>query len=86
MGELIALPQGGDVFSDVRGDDRMMRVTPHPDAGVVVVSLWAGKVCRASFRLPEEDVPRLVETLQAVQAEAPAIRSRWSRWWSRLAA
>jgi hypothetical protein len=83
MGELIALPQAGDVFSDVRGDDRTMRVTPHPDAGVVVVSVWAGKICRASFRLPEEDVPRLIETLQT---EAPATPSRWSRWWSRLAA
>jgi hypothetical protein len=40
-----------------------MRVSCHSDRDVVVVSLWADKVCRASFRLSLDEVPRLVEAL-----------------------
>jgi hypothetical protein len=40
-----------------------MRVSCHDDRGVVVVSIWADRVCRASFRLSLEDVPRMIEAL-----------------------
>ena len=71
MGELLPMPAVGDVFADVRGDDRMMRVSYHEDRGVVVVSLWAGVVCRGSFRLAAADAGRLVAVLSEVVA-APA--------------
>jgi hypothetical protein len=66
MGELLPMPRVGDVFADVRAADRTMRVSWHAEAGdggQVVVSLWSGRDCRASFRLPAADVPRLIETL-----------------------
>lgn len=63
MGEVLPLPHPGEVFDDVRGEDRMMRVSHHSEAGVVVISLWAGPVCRASFRLSAEDAPRLADVL-----------------------
>lgn len=66
MGELLPMPAVGDVFLDVRGDDRTMRVSYHQERGVVVVSLWAGVVCRGSFRLSAGDVGRLVEVLSGV--------------------
>jgi hypothetical protein len=70
MGEVLPMPAVGDVFADVRGDDRTMRVSYHHDRGVVVVSLWAGVVCRGSFRLAAGDAGRLVELLSAVAAPA----------------
>jgi hypothetical protein len=70
MGELVALPKTGDVFEDVRGDDRTMRVTCHPTRGTVVVSLWVDKICRASFQLPETDLPRLREVLNSMEFAA----------------
>jgi hypothetical protein len=63
MGQLVPLPRVGDVFPVVRGDSRVMRVSCHDDTGMVVLSLWSERSCRASFRLHEEDVPRLIETL-----------------------
>ena len=57
------MPKAGDLFYDVRGDDRTMRVSCHHDRDVVVVSMWADKVCRASFRLALDDLPRLMEAL-----------------------
>ncbi|MER7004711.1 hypothetical protein ABT297_16910 [Dactylosporangium sp. NPDC000555] len=71
MGELLALPKTGDVFEDVRGGDRTMRVTCHPQRGTVVVSLWVDKICRASFQLAEADLPRLQEALAGMHFEAP---------------
>jgi hypothetical protein len=68
MGEVLPLPSFGDVFADIRGDDRTMRVSLHPDHGLVVVSLWAGRVCRGSFRMAVEDVGRLVSALGPVPA------------------
>jgi hypothetical protein len=68
MGEVLPMPAVGDVFADVRGDDRTMRVSYHQDRGVVVVSLWAGVVCRGSFRLAAGEVGRLAAVLSEVAA------------------
>jgi hypothetical protein len=68
MGEVLPMPAVGDLFTDVRGDDRTMRVSYHEDSGLVVVSLWAGAVCRGSFRLAAHDVGRLVELLSGIMA------------------
>jgi hypothetical protein len=71
MAEVLPLPSSGDVFTDIRGEDRTMRVSCHPESGIVVVSLWAGRNCRASFRLPEADLERLVTVLTVAKAAAP---------------
>src|SRR5437763_7869161 len=67
MGEVLPLPSIGDVFVDVRGDDRTLRVSYHADGGVVVVSLWAGAACRGSFRMGTDDVGRLLSVLAEVR-------------------
>jgi hypothetical protein len=71
MGELVALPKSGDVFEDRRGGDRTMRVTCHPQRGTVVVSLWVDKICRASFQLASDDLPRLQSALSSMVFLAP---------------
>ncbi|MEU7909183.1 hypothetical protein [Actinoplanes sp. NPDC049118] len=72
MGEVLPMPTVGDIFDDVRGDDRTMRVSYHQDRGVVVVSLWAGTVCRGSFRLATDDVGRLAAFLSGIATPADA--------------
>jgi hypothetical protein len=73
MGEIRPLPNPGDVFSDVRDPDRTMRVSYHADAGIVVVSLWSGRLCRASFRMAADEAARLVTALgQAALASTAA--------------
>lgn len=59
------LPKTGSVFVDARGDDRALRLTWHPEADLVVLSLWRGNVCAGSFRLPADDVPDLITALAA---------------------
>lgn len=64
------LPVRGDIFLDARGGDRSLRVTWHPESAVVVFSLWRGRTCVGSFRLPVEDAPALVEILRSSISEA----------------
>jgi hypothetical protein len=66
MGEVLPMPTVGDVFTDVRGGGRTMRVSQHADRGVVVVSFWAGELCRSSFRLSIADAARLAALIGEV--------------------
>ncbi len=70
------LPTSGSVLVDDRGGDRALRVTWHPEADVVVLSLWRDNVCAGSFRLPASEVPALIATLasglSAVSSSAKA--------------
>ena len=59
------LSSTGTIFLDPRGGGRAMRVTWHPEADVVVLSLWRDNVCAGSFRLAVEEVPTLIDTLRA---------------------
>lgn len=54
----------GEVFLDARGDGRALRVTWHDRAGIMVLSLWRGQVCAATFRLAADEVPALVDLLR----------------------
>ncbi len=73
-----ALPATGSVFLDARGTDRALRVSWHPDAELVVLSLWRDNVCAGSFRLEVDEVPALIEMLRSGldQAYARAVRPR----------
>ena len=77
MSEVVPLPSFGEVFFDARGQERCLRVTWHE--GTLVLSLWRGEMCTASFRMPMEDVGRLLDTLDEGFAEAagdqPAVSS-----------
>src|SRR5579871_3734305 len=66
------LPRLGEVFFDVRGSSRSMRLSWYADTGVSVFSIWQGGTCTGTFRLPMEELPRLVDSLQrGVQGADP---------------
>lgn len=58
-----ALPRSGEVFFDARGDGRALRLSWHPDADLVVLSLWNRGTCTATFRLAAAELPGFVEVL-----------------------
>jgi hypothetical protein len=39
-------------FTDARDEGRRMEVSWHPAEHLVIVSLWNGTMCRATFRMP----------------------------------
>jgi hypothetical protein len=57
------LPRDGEVFFDVRGESRTMRVSWYSGTGVAVFSIWQGGTCTGTFRLPIPELPRMVEAL-----------------------
>lgn len=59
------LPRRGTVITGRDAAARMLRVSFHPEAGRVVLSIWDHDVCMATFRLTPEDVPELVRGLAA---------------------
>jgi hypothetical protein len=59
------LPRLGEVFFDVRGSSRSMRLSWYADTGVAVFSIWQGGMCTGTFRLPIADLPRMVATLSS---------------------
>src|SRR2546421_2941738 len=66
------LPRLGEVFFDVRGSSRSMRLSWYSDPGVSVFSIWQGGTCTGTFRLPIEELPRLIDALQrGAQANDP---------------
>jgi hypothetical protein len=50
-------------FADPRTPSRRLSVSSHPEAGVVVLSLWQDDRCTGTFRLPVDDAPALVVAL-----------------------
>ena len=58
------LPRLGEVFFDVRGNSRSMRLSWYADTGVAVLSIWQGGMCTGTFRLAIADLPRMVQTLR----------------------
>jgi hypothetical protein len=74
------LPRVGEVFFDDRGEDRALRLSWHPDAEVMVLSIWNGGACTGTFRLAARDVPVLMETLsQGVPVPQPRGRRHAAR-------
>ncbi len=57
------LPHRGETFTDSRNGGRTLRVSGHPEAGTVVLSVWDHGQCRASFRLPAGEVGEFVRAL-----------------------
>ena len=58
------LPRLGEVFFDVRGNSRSMRLSWYADTGVAVFSIWQGGTCTGTFRLPMDDLARMIESLR----------------------
>jgi hypothetical protein len=66
MADLLPLPRLGESFVDARGEERSLRVSLHPEHGLIVFSIWAGQSCRATFQLPLDEAIRLSEVLNSV--------------------
>ena len=64
------LPARGEVFADQRGTERALRVSWHPEVGLVVLSLWRENRCVGTFRLEPDEVPALVDALVTGRSEA----------------
>jgi hypothetical protein len=60
------------VFTDARGGGRALRATWHPEAHLLVLSIWRDDVCIASHRLSADDVPELAHLLTDTMAIAYA--------------
>ena len=69
------LPRRGSTLLGRDADGRRLRVSSHPDAGRVVLSIWQDDICRATLRLAEEDVPELVKMLSSSLVESHAEES-----------
>lgn len=63
MADVSPLPIRGEVVLDARGGDRALRVSWHPDHGVVVLSVWRGNTCVATMQVETTEVPHLVDVL-----------------------
>jgi hypothetical protein len=59
-----------DHFTDERGHG--LRTTWHPDAGLVILSVWDGERCVWTFRLGQADIPRFASFLVDALADAAA--------------
>src|ERR1700751_468610 len=58
------LPRLGEIFFDVRGSSRSMRLSWYSNTGIAVFSIWQGRTCTGTFRLPVDDLTRLVDSLR----------------------
>jgi hypothetical protein len=63
--DAVPLPREGEVFFDVRGEARSMRLSWYADSRVAVFSIWQGNRCTGTFRLPFGELARMVHILQA---------------------
>jgi len=63
MAEVSPLPIRGEVVVDARGGARALRVSWHPEYGLVVLSIWRGDTCAATVQVDSAEVPHLVDVL-----------------------
>ncbi len=63
MADVSPLPIRGEVVVDARGGARALRVSWHPEQGVVVLSVWRGNTCAATVQVDPAEVPQLVDVL-----------------------
>jgi hypothetical protein len=63
MAQVSPLPIRGEVVVDARGGSRALRVSWHPEHGLVVLSIWRGDTCAATVQVDSAEVPHLVDVL-----------------------
>lgn len=86
LGEAKSADARGEVFLDARGHGRAMRMTWHPEADVVVLSLWREATCVGTFRLPHAEVGAFIDTLVDSLRDAPGVHLPARRTAATLAA
>src|SRR5450432_1898199 len=70
--DAVPLPRLGEVFFDVRGSSRSMRLSWYANTGIAVFSIWQGGTCTGTFRLPMDDLSRLLDSLHRGISESQA--------------
>jgi hypothetical protein len=70
------LPVQGGVHVDPRGDGRVLRISAHPEVGVVTISIWRDDRCVATHHVPTADVPGLVQLLTEALVEQAGSSAR----------
>ncbi len=60
---VIALPKPGRWVWDARDRTRALRVSPHPERGLLNLSLWRDDVCVGTVKLRPDEVSGLVSAL-----------------------
>lgn len=61
------------MFLDARGNGRAMRLSWHPEADIVVLSLWRESTCAGTFRMPHADVSAFIDALIDGLRDAPGV-------------
>jgi hypothetical protein len=64
MAQVVAFPDGSEIFLDPRGEGRALRVRSHHEDGFVVFSLWHDEQCIATARVRSQDVSSLIRALE----------------------
>jgi hypothetical protein len=57
-------------FGDAERRTRSMRVTPHPEEGIVTLSVWEGRQCTNTVRIAADELPSLIGSLAQALAVA----------------
>jgi len=65
------LPVQGGVHVDPRGNGRALRISAHPELGMVTISIWRDDRCVATHQVPTADVPGLVALLTEALVDRP---------------
>jgi hypothetical protein len=63
MTTVTALPTSGNAFFDLRDGGRSLRVAAHPSEHILVLSIWRGRTCAATFQLDRDTARELIKTL-----------------------
>jgi len=66
---VVPIPPRTRWVPDPRGGGRGVRISAHPESGVVVLSLWRADECVATARLRPSEAADLVSALTASLAE-----------------
>ena len=65
------LPAHGGVHVDPRGDGRALRVSAHPELGLVTISIWRDDRCVATHQVPTAEMPGFIGLLTEALLDRP---------------
>ena len=65
------LPRRGGVHFDRAHPGGTLRISGHPEVGVVVVSIWRGDYCVIAHELPVGDVPDVIQAFAQALVPSP---------------
>ena len=66
------LPAHGGVHVDARGGGRALRISAHPELGLVTISIWRDDRCVATHQVPIAEMPGFVGLLTEALLDRPA--------------